>query len=109
MSAAPFAIETPLLTPLSPALDRSAARRSMTARLVLRRPFGHAPPLHSASGESDTMGMPLAHRRFTVDEYYRMAEVGILRPDERVELLDGEILLPAPQRAASRSLRAIAA
>ena len=32
-------------------------------------------------------------RKFTVDEYYRLAEVGILQPDERVELVNGEILL----------------
>jgi len=31
-------------------------------------------------------------RRFTVDEYYAMAKAGILKPDERVELLDGEIV-----------------
>lgn len=35
-------------------------------------------------------------RKFTIDEYYRMAEVGILSPDERTELLDGEIILMAP-------------
>jgi Uma2 family endonuclease len=42
------------------------------------------------------MGMPLAHRRFTVDEYHRMAEVGILGPDDRVELLDGDIVEMSP-------------
>ena len=35
-------------------------------------------------------------RKFTVEEYYRMAEVGILHPEERVELIDGEIVLMAP-------------
>ena len=34
-------------------------------------------------------------RRFTVDEYYALAEAGILAPDERVELLDGEIITMA--------------
>lgn len=38
----------------------------------------------------------LARRRFTVEEYYRMAEVGVLRPDERVELLDGEVVHVSP-------------
>ncbi len=36
----------------------------------------------------------LATHRFTVEEYYRMAEVGVLRPDARVELLDGGIARP---------------
>ena len=35
-------------------------------------------------------------RKFTVAEYYRMAEVGILGPEERVELIEGEIIVIPP-------------
>jgi Uma2 family endonuclease len=38
---------------------------------------------------------PRPHR-LTVDEYYRMAEVGLLPPDARVELIEGEIIDMAP-------------
>ena len=31
-------------------------------------------------------------RRFTVDEYYQMAEAGVFHPEERVELIEGEII-----------------
>lgn len=37
-----------------------------------------------------------AKHRFTVAEYYRMAEIGVLRPDARVELLNGEITDMSP-------------
>jgi Uma2 family endonuclease len=42
-----------------------------------------------------TSAAPIVHR-FTRDEYYRMAEAGLFI-DERVELLDGEIITMSPQ------------
>src|SRR3712207_333766 len=41
--------------------------------------------------ESTTTVQPTRHR-FTVAEYYRMAEAGIFNEDSRVELIDGEIV-----------------
>jgi Uma2 family endonuclease len=42
--------------------------------------------------------MPIAipKRLFDVDEYHRMGEAGILREDDRVELIDGEIVAMTP-------------
>ena len=42
------------------------------------------------------MSLPVPHRTFTVDEYYRMADAGVFGPDERTELLDGEIVVMTP-------------
>jgi Uma2 family endonuclease len=32
------------------------------------------------------------HRKLSVEDYHQMAEVGIFRPDERVELIEGELI-----------------
>src|SRR5262245_45365661 len=55
--------------------------------------------------EPETESLSPNRRRFTVDEYHRMIEAGILGEDEHVELLEGEILQMSPQgRAHARAI-----
>ncbi len=42
------------------------------------------------------MALHLPRRRFTVDEYHKMAVAGILGEDDRVELIEGEITEMTP-------------
>jgi Uma2 family endonuclease len=42
------------------------------------------------------MATQIARRRFTVEDYHRMAEAGILTEDDRVELIAGEIVEMTP-------------
>jgi len=41
------------------------------------------------SAQTETWPRP---HRLTVDEYYRMADAGLLSPDDRTELIEGEIV-----------------
>ena len=54
------------------------------------------PPAAAAVTPPESPPPAREKRKFTVAEYYRMAEVGILHHTERVELLDGEIIVMAP-------------
>ena len=42
------------------------------------------------------MSVSIQHRAFSVEEYHRMGEVGILGEDDRLELIRGEIVAMSP-------------
>ncbi len=45
---------------------------------------------------AETPAETIVTRKFTVAEYYRMGEAGIFHPEERVELIEGAIVVMAP-------------
>jgi Putative restriction endonuclease len=61
-------------------------------------------PRHAFHAYTDCPGAPMGtlmesrprRHRITAEEYHRMAEVGLLAPDARVELVEGEIIDMAP-------------
>lgn len=54
------------------------------------------------------MAVDFAPRRFTVDEYERMAELGIIGEHERVQLIDGHIVaMPPSGEAHSEGINAL--
>ncbi len=44
----------------------------------------------------ETRDRVVARRRFTTEEYHKMGEAGILGEDDRVELIEGEVVEMAP-------------
>src|SRR5690349_22183557 len=62
------------------------------------RPFCTCGIMHAISSrlEGVAMTIQIARRPFTVTDYARMRETGILKEDDRVELIDGEVRLMSP-------------
>ena len=63
------------------------------------RGYANARLVHYAfdkEGKVHRMETEVTKRLFTVEEYYRMARAGIIREDDRVELIDGEIIEMSP-------------
>ena len=58
------------------------------------------PPAAAAVAAAPAAAVPgqqtPATRKFTVAEYYRMADAGVLSPEERVQLIEGEIIVMPP-------------
>src|SRR5207245_6390277 len=48
------------------------------------------------SGEATTVAIQLTPRRFSAAEYHHMIEAGVFGQDERLELIDGEIVQMSP-------------
>ena len=73
----------------------------MTTQATLAPPPpAAAPVVPTAKPAAEPIAVPAAParqaRKFTVAEYYRMVDAGILQPRERVELIEGEILTMPP-------------
>jgi Uma2 family endonuclease len=64
---------------------------------VKARAAARAPKIGSGRIETEGVGTTLlTRRRFTVAEYRRMVDAGILTEDDRVELIEGEIVQMSP-------------
>lgn len=55
-----------------------------------------APAARPSAGEASVAGETGTRWKFTVEQYHRMGEAGILTDDDRVELIDGDILAMSP-------------
>ena len=53
----------------------------------------------------ETKTRVVQRRRFTVEEYHKMAEAGILHEDDRVELIEGDVVEMTP--IGSRHMRCV--
>src|SRR5215203_732295 len=68
-------------------------RTVLTSRRYARLGLSSRTEEHARMRQGETAATAtLPHRCFTADEYHRMGEAGILRDDDRVELIEGQIV-----------------
>jgi Uma2 family endonuclease len=72
------------------------ARISLVSMQLFWRVNCQRCPQYDVRNRDNPMAIETTKKLFTVDEYYRMADAGILGPEDRVELIDGEIIEMSP-------------
>ena len=50
------------------------------------------------------MSLQIQRKLFTVEEYHKLADVGVLKPTDRVQLINGEIITMSPTKSLHSSL-----
>ena len=59
--------------------------------------------MRTPTPDEETAPQPVRQRRFTREEYFRMAETGVLGPEDRTELIDGYLVEMTAQNAPHRA------
>ena len=59
-------------------------------------------PAHLQPLRRDREAVRPERRLFTVEEFYALDQAGLFHPEERIELLDGEIIVMATDWTATR-------
>ncbi len=78
------------------ARERSASHQFPNSRESCLLCFDHVADRDRIRSEDCAVVTAVAAKRFTVDEFHRMAEAGVFAEDDRLELLDGEIIQMNP-------------
>jgi putative restriction endonuclease len=73
----------------------SPSEQTVTTLRIQSRALTDAPAVPSSRGGEQVAVLPRA-RRFTVDEFERMVHAGVFASDDRLELIEGEIIETAP-------------